>query len=143
MQLYYGSYAGHVGPVVVAAVEVRHEPELVEGLGHAIVLAAKGAIALPVTLSGGKLLPGWEPLRFPSSSTVKVMLVVFRLGLRPDTLFGLDQATQLMTHTRLTRAGLSRREAGSQGFAKRTASTEGGRRSGADPQRKNPTSGRG
>ena len=44
---------------------------------HATTILAEGAIALPVTLSGGVLFASWKLLQFPSSLIVKVILAIF------------------------------------------------------------------
>ena len=41
------------------------------------VILAEGAVALPVTLSGGALFASWKLLQFPSSLIVKVILAIF------------------------------------------------------------------
>jgi len=45
--------------------------------GYKSVILAEGAIALPVTLSGGVLFASWKLLQFPSSLIVKVILAIF------------------------------------------------------------------
>ena len=42
-----------------------------------LCILAEGAIALPVTLSGGVLFASWKLLQFPSSLIVKVILAIF------------------------------------------------------------------
>ena len=41
------------------------------------IILAEGAIALPVTLSGGALFASWKLFQFPSSLAVKVILAIF------------------------------------------------------------------